>query len=581
MRARHDFAPPRPRRSATPPLDTGTELEVRFIVPQAARAAIADEIARGTTTFERRTLAAIYLDTEDRRLARAGIAWRLRREGRRWIQTAKATGSTALERLEHEVIRPDATPDATGHAGTAVGERLLPVLAAAHAKGLEVEVRFQTRIRRDVRRIRTRGAMVEVSFDEGRLIAAEASQRVREIEFELVSGSASAMLTLAERWRKRFGLILEPRSKSERGDRLAEGAAHPPVRKGRPPEYPRQATVIAAFGAVVDECLEQINRNAIGLIDGDRALQVDHVHQMRVGIRRLRSALRSFDGWVPAPPPRLIEELRELFGRLGEARDGAVLDSGVVATLAKVGAPPLKVAAPVAGPDPVAIVRADATQRLLLGWIAWRTGLTQPAPLAKQVAKIAPAAKASAFTTPPLTPIPAAGAASVHDPIEASPPVADPASDARTDPTIQPATGTPPVEDDPNDIGAFHRNLERRLKRWHKRIVADWQVFDELDEEQLHELRKRIKRQRYAVEFFAPVLRRRSMDRYLEPLGAIQERMGELNDLVVARARYQTLVASDPAAWFALGWLAARIAALRALARPELEALASVEPPTH
>ncbi|MFZ4759477.1 MAG: inorganic triphosphatase, partial [Burkholderiaceae bacterium] len=239
-------------------MDTGTELEVRFIVPQAARAALAEEIARGTTTFERRTLAAIYLDTEDRRLARAGIAWRLRREGRRWIQTAKATGNSALERLEHEVIRPDATPDATGHAGTAVGERLLPVLAAALAKGLAVEVRFQTRIRRDVRRIRTRGAMVEVSFDEGRLIAAEASQRVREVEFELVSGSASAMLTLAERWRKRFGLILEPRSKSERGDRLAEGAAHPPVRKGRAPEYPRQATVLAAFGAVVDECLEQI-----------------------------------------------------------------------------------------------------------------------------------------------------------------------------------------------------------------------------------------------------------------------------------------------------------------------------------
>jgi CHAD domain-containing protein len=106
-------------------------------------------------------------------------------------------------------------------------------------------------------------------------------------------------------------------------------------------------------------------------------------------------------------------------------------------------------------------------------------------------------------------------------------------------------------------------------------------VFDTLDEAQLHELRKRIKRQRYAVEFFAPLLRRRAMDRYLAPLAAIQERMGELNDLVVARERYQTLVASDPAAWFALGWLAARIAEVRALARPELEALASAEPPTH
>jgi triphosphatase len=56
--------------------------------------------------------------------------------------------------------------------------------------------------------------------------------------------------------------------------------------------------------------------------------------------------------------------------------------------------------------------------------------------------------------------------------------------------------------------------------------------------------------------------------------------MGELNDLFVARAQYQPLVVSDPAAWFALGWLAARIAEARALAKPELGQLANVDPPT-
>ena len=55
--------------------------------------------------------------------------------------------------------------------------------------------------------------------------------------------------------------------------------------------------------------------------------------------------------------------------------------------------------------------------------------------------------------------------------------------------------------------------------------------------------------------------------------------MGELNDLFVARARYQAIVASDPAAWFAMGWLAARIAEARALAKPELGHVARVKPP--
>ena len=134
-----------------------------------------------------------------------------------------------------------------------------------------------------------------------------------------------------------------------------------------------------------------------------------------------------------------------------------------------------------------------------------------------------------------------------------------------------------PVRD---TASTFHRHAERRLRRWHKRIVADWNAFDGLDDASLHALRKRIKRQRYAIEFFACVLRRRKTKRYLNALAAIQDRMGELNDLFVARARYQTVVVSDPAAWFALGWLAARIAAVRALAKSELGQLAKVQPPT-
>lgn len=131
-----------------------------------------------------------------------------------------------------------------------------------------------------------------------------------------------------------------------------------------------------------------------------------------------------------------------------------------------------------------------------------------------------------------------------------------------------------------NDAPTFRRNVRRRLRRWHRRLVADWQSFDELDEGSLHALRKRTKRLRYAVEFFAPLLKRRKAERYLNALAAFQDRMGELNDLFMARARYQSLVASDPAAWFALGWLAARIADVRALAKPELGRLAKVDPPT-
>ncbi len=563
---------------------SNTEVELKFLVPQAARAAIAAEMTRSSVRFERRTLAALYLDTPDRRLAKAGIAWRLRREGRRWIQTLKGPGSSALERFEHEVIRPGPVHDAGAHAGTRVGDKLLKILRDAGEDKLEVGVRFQTEVKRIARRTRTRGATVEIALDEGRLLAGGNKLRLLEVEFELVAGSAPAMLALAERWRKRFGLIHDPRSKAERGDRLAEGSTFPPVRKARMPGYAPDADVVPAFGAVVDECLAQISANAIGLVVGDPASRAGHVHQVRVGIRRLRSALRSFDGWVPPPPPHLVDTLKGLFADLGQARDSDVFDSGVATALEEAGAPAL-IPSPVdqSGPDPVATMRSPPAQQLMLAWINWRMGLAEAA------VDLAPAVVADERTDASSDRDPA------HDVLPKDVlainvlPDDDPAIDVlaidllaidllaidgQASKTASASEGEKLV-----DEVDWQRKAAQRLRRWHRRIVADWKGFDELEEQSLHSLRKRIKRQRYAVQFFAPILRRRQTARYLRALAAAQDRMGELNDLFAARSRYRARVDAEPAAWFALGWLAARIDEARLRAKPDVKRLARSRPP--
>jgi len=537
-----------------------TELEVKFLVPPGARAGIAAELARGSAARASIQLTALYLDTPDRRLAQAGMAWRLRREGRCWIQTLKAGSTNALERFEHEVIRPGAAADANEHAGTRPGDQLIKLLRRAHADGVEPVERFRTEVRRKARRVRTRGAVVEIALDEGRVVSAGASQRIREIEFELVSGSPMAMLCLAERWRKRFALVYDPRSKAERGDRLAEGTLFPPLRKAGRLRYADDAAATEAFGVVLDECLAQITRNAIGLVAGDPAQRVEHVHQLRVGIRRLRTALRCFQGWVPTPPAELVENLRSLFATLGMSRESDVLGSGVLAELARAGAPALELPPGPAGPDPVEAVQSADTQRSFLAWIAWRLTFAS-----------APVRSGLALGTElPAEEQHLAGPART--------------AESETSNAVSPDAGGPQAIAKPEtvvsaDPKTFRRNVARRLLRWHTRIVSDWNSFDALDDAGLHALRKRIKRQRYAVEFFAPLLRRRQVERYLDALAAIQDQMGELNDLFVARARYLTLGTPDPTAWFALGWLAARIAEMRALAKPKLAKLAKADPP--
>src|SRR5690349_9206030 len=66
----------------------------------------------------------------------------------------------------------------------------------------------------------------------------------------------------------------------------------------------------------------------------------------------------------------------------------------------------------------------------------------------------------------------------------------------------------------------------------------------DLDAEARHELRLKVKKLRYAAEFFSgafkgSVGRRR---RYAEAAKELQDRLGELNDLAVARATVQRIV---------------------------------------
>ncbi|MFN9103948.1 MAG: CYTH domain-containing protein, partial [Betaproteobacteria bacterium] len=80
------------------------EIELKFQVPPGQATAVARAV--GTASARRVRLQAAYADTADRRLAAAGLALRLRREGRRWVQTLKGRGDGLMARPEHEVPVP-------------------------------------------------------------------------------------------------------------------------------------------------------------------------------------------------------------------------------------------------------------------------------------------------------------------------------------------------------------------------------------------------------------------------------------------------------------------------------------------
>ena len=482
------------------------ETELKFQVPPARSA----ELRRAVATKTARTvrLQALYADTADQRLAAAGLALRLRKEGRVWVQTLKGRGDGLMQRLEHEVRLPpqrgEPVLDPLRHAGTPVGTLLLQTLEDAQATGAELRTLYRTDIRRLHRRVRHGGALIEIACDHGRIAADGRRVAVDEIEFELVSGSPAALPALAARWAARFGLWWDVRTKSERGYRLALGHDQVPATKASPAVLPAGAGLCDAWCTVLQSALAQALPNAAEIAAGTDA--PEHLHQLRVALRRLRSALRWFAHWSgEAETAHALEaDWREPFGRLGAARDADVLAHSLQPALQAAGAPPFDWPAAAMEGGPGEIVREGDFTALLLRTLA--------------------------LSLPP----------------------AQAADDG----------GAP----------ALRKAARRVLHRAWRRVLRDARAFAGAGVEQQHRTRKRLKRFRYGLEFLLPLLARKPALRLHRAVCNALDALGHLNDLHTAEARFRACTEADARAWFAVGWAAtsqpaAQARATKALAR--------------
>ncbi|MBK6854577.1 MAG: CYTH and CHAD domain-containing protein [Burkholderiales bacterium] len=311
------------------------EIELKFQIPVPARAAVRRGVATPAAQVTR--LRARYYDTPDGHLARAGVAPRLRLEGDVWVQTLKAPGS-GPQRLEHEVVLAetgdDVHLDPARHAGHAAGDRLS---AALDGRADQLMLRFETDVQRCHRLMRCEGASIEVALDVGQIRAGDAVLDLHEIEFELKSGALQGLFVLAQRWQQRHGLWLDTRSKAERGDLLLRGLGASPPASARQPLLREAMSPDQALRLMVGACLDQVLPNASAVAGG--VGEPEHLHQARVGLRRLRTALRVFGAWSDAMQGQWPAQAAALFARLGAARDRDVLVAALLPQLRQAGAP--------------------------------------------------------------------------------------------------------------------------------------------------------------------------------------------------------------------------------------------------
>lgn len=270
-------------------------------------------------------LYSIYYDTANLELRSRAMALRLRRVGQRWLQTLKGGGQVSAglhQRNEWETPVPSEQLDFAalkacgGELPGSIRNRLQPV--------------FITDFSRNVRLLRFEDAEIELCMDSGEIRAGQSSCPISELELELKAGQPQQLFKLALALLDIVPLQVEHTSKAEYGY-LLFSAARPAPDKGRFPPLDAAQGVAGALQSLIASCLAHVQSNVPGAL---LKLDAEYLHQVRVGLRRLRVVLaiaqrHQQDDELGA----LRAEVAKLCNELGRSRDWDVL---VTQTLAPI-----------------------------------------------------------------------------------------------------------------------------------------------------------------------------------------------------------------------------------------------------
>lgn len=460
----------------------GQETELKFVGPEDAfarlrRAPAFARFARGRRSLTR-LLHGVYFDDDDFALRRAGFVLRVRTEGNGFVQTVKSVnGPNVATRTEVKAKVDGLSPNVD-----AIEDKALQRAIVKAVKPAELKPIFAVDVRRTTTLLKPRrGAEIEAAFDVGAIKTQGANRTISipisEFELELLKGHPTDLVDCARAVTASVPLILSLQSKAERGYALVRDEVDAPVSAGRI-VMPKGCTADEAFSQIVAHCLTHMLGNW-PCITGAR--EPEGVHQMRVALRRLRSAMSFFDGSFRLAMREIEGELRDIAATLGKARDFDVFQESVLAPAAEAHGDDERLL------DLATLVRA----RRRIAWHGMLEALE-----AERFRKLALELAAATFSRPWLD-VSLGGGDAVRPALELA---------------------------------------RERLAHRYRRIGKLGDRIGDLDAAERHDLRKRLKKLRYALDFFSSLFKKKRVKKYAERLSELQDILGEMNDAAMARA---------------------------------------------
>ena len=447
----------------------------------------------------RQTLRSIYFDTPDYRLRALGIAFKLRAEGDRWLQLVEAGGADAggsSNRLAAGGSDERPEPNLDLIANRSMRRRIEKAVARSI-----LEPVFETVVERTTRQLHAAEGDLELALDEGVVRAGSVESSLCEAELELKSGSPECLLHTAAQLFASAPVRLADGNRADRGyglalGRKAVGQAAP--QRGELPHLEPDHTSAQALALLIQSAAAQITANRTAVLETE---DPDAAHQLRIGLRRLRSALLAFRPLSDTTAARELERhARALARGVGELRDADVLIEEIYA--------------PVAGTMRHDPGLAGLREALLAHRVRMRERVRSQ--LRGQQWSVLQLYLA-------LWPRTIEGGGVLSTP-----------------------------------IAKFARSALK--KRWRK-VADSGDRLKDLDVVERHAMRKALKTLRYTAEFFADLYPVQATRRFIKEIRGLQEEFGYLND-VVAAERLTAICREDcpdnceaqRAAGFVLGW---------------------------
>ncbi|QBY55524.1 CYTH and CHAD domain-containing protein [Cupriavidus oxalaticus] len=454
-------------------------------------------------------LVSTYFDTPDCSLRHHRASLRVRQAGGHYVLTLKTYGKRSgglYEREEFEAAIPSPTPDPAALREKVPQDTALAELIRQGDFAERLKPLFVTEIRRKVALLRLpQGDEIELALDRGVIRAGDTTIPVRELEMEIQAGEPAHLAAFALQLLDEVPMRISRASKGDRGYALVAGQSAGVVR-AEALRLDDDASAEAVFLCIIQGCLVQVAGNEDGVVNSTNP---ESVHQMRIGLRRLRSALDIYRSLI-ACPSGLQDDIKWIAGELGPSRDWEVL---IHATLREAfdGAP--------------TDVGADAVLSAASG-IA--TGARQRA---------AQAVNSERYTRLMLAFSHWLGTAGWR---------------SELDDTQRAALARPAREFALKTLHDRHRRLLKRGRRMAK-----------LDEQQRHRARIAAKKLRYATEFFESLFPAAKLRRFRNHLSELQDDLGWRNDMAVADGLLRSLGAENHdlalGSGYARGYLAGRV----------------------